>query len=85
MKKLAIVVLSAFISLASWFASAAELAENHPEFHVVQPGDTLWDISEKFLKSPWLWPEIWHVNDQVDNPHLIYPGDTRLRKSTPSY
>jgi nucleoid-associated protein YgaU len=75
MKKLTIVALSAFISLASCFASAVELAPNHPEFHVVQPGDTLWDISEKFLESPWLWPEIWHVNDQVENPHLIYPGD----------
>ena len=75
MKKLTIVVLSSLFSLASWFSSAAELAPNHPEFHVVQPGDTLWDISEKFLKSPWLWPEIWHVNDQVENPHLIFPGD----------
>ena len=76
MKKLTIVALSTVISLASWFSSAAvEFAPNHPEFHVVQPGDTLWDISEKFLKSPWLWPEIWHVNDKIDNPHLIFPGD----------
>lgn len=48
MKKVTIVALSAFISLASWFASAVELAPNHPEFHVVQPGDTLWDISKMF-------------------------------------
>jgi len=75
MKKLTIGVLSTLISLSAWFSSAAELAPNHPEFHVVQPGDTLWDISEKFLETPWLWPEIWHVNDQVDNPHLIFPGD----------
>jgi hypothetical protein len=75
MKKLTIVVLSTLMSLSSCFSQAAELAPNHPEFHVVQPGDTLWDISESFLKSPWLWPEIWHVNDQVDNPHLIFPGD----------
>lgn len=75
MKKLSIVVLSTLMSLSSCFANAAELAPNHPEFHVVQPGDTLWDISESFLKSPWLWPEIWHVNEQVDNPHLIFPGD----------
>lgn len=75
MKKLTIVILSACFSMASWFSSAVELAPNHPEFHVVQPGDTLWDISETFLKSPWLWPEIWHVNEQVDNPHLIFPGD----------
>lgn len=75
MKKLTIGILSALLSVSALFASAAELRQDHPEFHVVQPGDTLWDISESFLKSPWLWPEIWHVNNQVDNPHLIFPGD----------
>ena len=75
MKKLTIGILSTLLSVSALFANAAELRQNHPEFHVVQPGDTLWDISEAFLQSPWLWPEIWHVNDQVDNPHLIFPGD----------
>ncbi len=56
------------------------LAENsvrndNPGNYTVVPGDTLWDISERFLSRPWLWPEIWHVNPQIDNPHLIYPGD----------
>lgn len=46
-----------------------------PEEYVVKPGDTLWDISRMFLRDPWYWPEIWYVNPQVANPHLIYPGD----------
>ncbi len=51
------------------------LAEGHPDQYVVQVGDTLWDISAMFLKDPWYWPEIWYVNPQIENPHLIYPGD----------
>ena len=55
--------------------SVIPVAPDAPERYVVQPGDTLWDISAKFLTDPWYWPEIWHINQQVANPHLIYPGD----------
>jgi len=57
-------------------ADEIELKPGHPDRHVVVKGDTLWDISGKFLKNPWLWPQVWKLNRaQIKNPHLIYPGD----------
>lgn len=57
-------------------AADIELQKNHPDRHVVVKGDTLWGISAKFLKDPWLWPKVWRMNRaEIKNPHLIYPGD----------
>ncbi len=61
----------------------SELSPNAPDQHVVQRGDTLWDISSLFLKSPWRWPELWGMNlDQIRNPHLIFPGQVLMLVKT---
>ncbi|MEE8428141.1 MAG: LysM peptidoglycan-binding domain-containing protein [Gammaproteobacteria bacterium] len=74
-RKLIVLILAAlFICDAA--AEPVALNPNHPQRHVVTEGDTLWDISARFLRDPWLWPEVWHANPQISNPHLIYPGDT---------
>ena len=51
------------------------LNETVPKQYRVVEGDTLWDISDLFLRDPWMWPEIWHANQQIANSHLIYPDD----------
>jgi len=54
--------------------------------HVVVPGDTLWDVSDAYLGTPWVWPSIWRENQGIENPHLIFPDDriwitaTEMRK-----
>ena len=60
---------------SSGFAFEGPIKSDSPREYIVTRGDTLWDISNRFLKSPWLWPEIWHANAQIHNPHLIFPGD----------
>jgi hypothetical protein len=80
MKKMIVAFVAATLlnliafSLQAW-AEDARLKPGHPDEYVVKKGDTLWDISTTFLSTPWKWPEIWHANPQIENPHLIYPGD----------
>jgi len=65
-----------FVLLSLPLLAKADVALNpdHPQRYVVVKGDTLWDISGLFLKYPWHWPDIWHVNPQIESPHLNLPG-----------
>lgn len=74
MKKSILGLLGALL-LSQALAEEPILRSDYPQRYTVVKGDTLWDISNRFLQNPWMWPEIWHVNPQIDNPHLIYPGD----------
>ncbi len=46
-----------------------------PDFYTIQAGDTLWDISTRFLGDPYQWPQLWSYNEYITNPHWIYPGN----------
>lgn len=75
MKKTVLVLTACALFALRALAADVELKSDHPQEYVVRKGDTLWDISARFLERPWLWPEIWQVNPHIRNPHLIYPGD----------
>ncbi len=72
---LASLVIGLFLAWSAWAQSDVAVNPAHPDRYVVVRGDTLWDISARFLRDPWRWPDVWYVNPQIQNPHLIYPGD----------
>ena len=67
-RRVAILLLGALLSLPTF---ALQLKESAPETYTVKRGDTLWAIANIFLNEPWLWPELWRTNTQIDNPNLI--------------
>jgi hypothetical protein len=76
-----IVIVVSLLSIQIACASELKLRSDTSGRYVVQEGDTLWGISSYFLEDPWRWPEIWHTNTFIDNPHLIYPGDALIMTS----
>lgn len=74
MRKIWVLLIALLVALPL-AAQEVELRDDHPDEYIVREGDTLWDIAGRFLTRPWQWPAIWQANPQVENPHLIYPGD----------
>src|SRR5690554_8082883 len=75
MRKLLYALAATALLFTSWAHVEREFRADHPERYTVVKGDARWDISGRFLNDLWYWPEIWHVNRQVVNRHLISPGD----------
>ena len=70
-KKLgAIFMTLCFLFPSNVFAESSK----EPTIYVIKKGDTLWGLSERFIKDPKFWPNMWAKNRQITNPHLIYPG-----------
>jgi nucleoid-associated protein YgaU len=75
MKTTLLALVLSFALASTALAAESILRPDHPERYTVQNGDTLWEIASMFLTDAWLWPEIWQINPNIRNPHLIYPGD----------
>ena len=68
--------IASFSIMLSASGQTGVLVDDYPTSYVVQEGDTLWDIAGKFLRDPERWPQIWQADEYLDNPDLLYPGDT---------
>ena len=70
-----IVFIALFTVTQAVAQSPLQIKTQAPKIYTVEKGDTLWDISQLYLANPWLWPRLWQANPEINNPHLIYPGD----------
>jgi len=68
-------LITAFFLVVSTISHSLTLKPDAPERYTVKKGDTLWDISERYTDDAWQWPNIWYQNPQINDPHLIFPGD----------
>jgi len=78
-RQLSAVIFSVLVGFGA-YAQQLQLRADAPHQYRVKTGDTLWDIAGLYLDKPWLWPQLWRLNPQVDNPNLIYPGDVLVLK-----
>ena len=74
-KSLSVCLVLLSLLFSSWTQAAVALNDDVPDTYTVKKGDTLWGISGLYLQEPWLWPELWDANPQINDPNLIYPGD----------
>lgn len=70
--RLTVLLLLIVSTLLPCLAMAADQEE--PTIYIIKRGDTLWGLSDRFIKDPNYWPNMWSKNDQITNPHVIYPG-----------
>ncbi len=75
LRRILLTLAAALLVAHSALAQTVTLKPGYPERYTVVEGDTLWDIANRYLDSPWQWPKIWRLNEKIENPHLIYPGD----------
>lgn len=76
MKRTGYAVAAAVTALVvlTLLTTAPCISQASGKVHIVVKGDTLWDISSFYLYDPFQWPQVWSVNREIENPHLIYPG-----------
>ena len=72
------IVFAVFLSMLSLFPPPTEAQTERPTIYVIQQGDTLWGLCDRFIKDPFYWPNLWARNQAITNPHPIFPGQ-RLR------